>query len=232
MPKKQHFLIVDTETTVNDTVADFGAVVCDRKGIVAAQCAVMVADVFPATELFYKPNDSGFWGKAAAATRAARYMDMLNAGSRMLASSAAINRWLEKVAGKYSPTLTAYNLAFDIDKCSKTNIDLSMFASRFCLWAAASATICQSKAYKNFCAANHLFNPPTEHGNMTYKTNAECVAGYLAGQFTTEPHTALEDALYFELPILTAIVKRKNWKDKIQPYAWANFQVKDHFQAK
>lgn len=230
--KKQFFLIVDTETTALDMVADFGAVVCDRKGNVYHQAAILVAEPFTSQELFYMPNVTGLWGKTAAEQRKAKYTQMLNDGSRMLASVAAVNRWLEKVSGKYNPMLTAYNLAFDTDKCQKTGIDLNMFPSRFCLWAAAATMVCTSKAYRNFAAANHLFNAPTEKGNMTYKTDAESVAGFITGELTKEPHTALEDAIQYELPILKAILKRKNWKEKINAYNWKAFQVRDHFVAR
>ena len=67
---------------------------------------------------------------------------------------------------------------------------------------------------------------------MTYKTNAEAVAGFLAGGFIEEPHTAIEDAVHFELPILKNILAKKGWKDKITPYNWRDFQVKDSFAAK
>jgi len=229
--KKQFFLIVDTETTVKDTVADFGAIVVDRKGAIHTQCAVLLRDHFDILELFYT-GETGFWGKSSAARRREAYTKMLNEGSRMLASVAAVNRWLEKVSGKYAPTLTAYNLPFDSDKCQRTGIDLNTFPTRFCLWAAASNTICRSKAYRNFVLENHLFNTPTEKGNMTYKTDAESVAGYLAGQMVKEPHTAIEDAIHFELPILTAILKRKAWRDSVKPYDWKAFQVKSHFVAR
>ena len=46
MSKKQYFLIVDTETTQNNLVADFGAVIVDRKGKIITQCAVMVDGIF------------------------------------------------------------------------------------------------------------------------------------------------------------------------------------------
>ena len=44
--KKDYYLIIDTETTINDKVADFGAVICDRKGNIADQCGVLVSGVF------------------------------------------------------------------------------------------------------------------------------------------------------------------------------------------
>lgn len=232
MAKKQFFLIVDTETTVNDTVADFGAVIVDRNGEIHAQCAVLVAGQFDKCELFYDPKDNGFWGKAAAETRKQAYLKQLGEGSRMLASVAAINRWLEKAAGKYSPTLTAYNLPFDVTKCQNTGIDLTMFANRFCLWGAAVGNICNTRKYREFVMANHLFNAPTAKGNMSFKTNAEAVAGFLSGNMQSEPHTAIEDAIYFELPILKYILTKRNWQEKVIAYDWNKHQVRDHFQSR
>lgn len=231
MAKKQYFLIVDTETTVNNTVADFGAVVCDRQGNIVKTCGILVRDHFDAMELFYTP-EAGFWGKQGAQKRRAHYVDMLNAGSRTMGSVGAINRWLEKVNALYAPELTAYNLPFDLDKCANTAIDLTIFKTRFCLWAASVGNVCKTKKFKQFALDNHALNNRTEHGNMTFKTNAEIVAGFIAGQFTEEPHTALEDAVNFELPILAHILKKKDWKEKVTAYNWREFQVKDNFTAK
>lgn len=232
MAKKQFFLIADTETTREDTVADFGAVICDRQGRIVNQCAILVKDHFDTKELFYDPKVTGFWGKQAAETRKGAYLEMLNAGTRQLASVGAINRWISQAIGRYNPTLTAYNLAFDQGKCLNTGIDLTGFADRFCLWGAAVGNICNSKAFRQFALENHAFNAPTEHGNMTFQTNAEIVAGFLAGEFVKEPHTAIEDAILFELPILKAILKKRDWKEKITAYNWRNFQVKNNFVAK
>jgi hypothetical protein len=232
MAKKQFFLIVDTETTITDKVVDFGAVVCDRQGNIHAQCAVMVQNVFGVDELFYDKNAPGIWSKASVSKRMDNYNSMLTNGSRMLASIHAINRWLEKAQGKYSPELTAYNLAFDNSKCANTGIDLNMFASRFCLWGAAVGNICNTKAYKQFILQNHLFNNPTEKRNMTFSTTAEAVTGYLRGEFTDEPHTSLEDIIGYELPTLVHIAKKKGWRDKVTPYDWKKHQVNQHFEAK
>lgn len=232
MAKKQYFALVDTETTIANTVADFGIVICDRKGEIVKQCAVMVQGHFDTFDLFYDPKDNGFWGKIAAEKRKADYLVMLNDGRRMAASVGAINKWIAQAIGAYNPILSAYNLPFDTDKCAKTGIDLTGFRDRFCLWAASVGNICKSKQYRQFCLENHLFNSPTENRNMTYKTNAEAVAGFLEGEFKEEPHTAIEDAVYFELPILKHILKKRDWKDKIQPYNWREFQVKDSFSAK
>ena len=232
MAKKQFFLILDTETTMENTVADFGALVCDRHGEIFAQCAVLVRDHYDKFELFHDKNANDIWGYGGLNKRKQAYSEMLNSGVRMLASVNAVNKWLQLAIGKYNPELTAYNLAFDKDKCEKTQIDLSGFKSEFCLWQAAVGNICKTKQYKQFVLENHGFNSVTGFGNMTFKTNAEMVCGFINGEFKIEPHTAIEDAKDFELPILREILKKKNWKEKITPYNWREFQVKENFTAK
>ena len=66
MAKKEFFLIVDTETTQDGLVADFGAVVVDRKGKIHAQCAVMIHGIFTDMQnhpLFFTSDDNAIWGK-------------------------------------------------------------------------------------------------------------------------------------------------------------------------
>jgi hypothetical protein len=232
MAKKQFFLGIDTETTITDMVVDFGAAVCDRQGNIVAQCAVMVQNVFGVDDLFYDRNNAGIWSQQSVARRMDNYNAMLSAGSRMLASVNAINRWLEKVNGKYAPELFAYNLAFDRSKCQNTGIDLNIFKNSFCLWGAAVGNICKTKPYRQFVLDNHLFNNPTELGNMTFSTTAEAVTGYLRGSMSDEPHTSLEDLIGYEIPTLVHIAKKKNWREKIVPYNWRDFQVKDNFQSR
>jgi hypothetical protein len=232
MAKKQYFAILDTETTIADTVADFAIVICDRQGKIYNQCAVLLKNHFDAFDLFYDKNVKGLWSFEYAQTKKVKYNEMLNSGSRMLASVSAINNWINQAIGKYDPILTAYNLAFDKSKCANTGIILDGFSENFCLWQAAVGNICNSKKFKQFCLENHAFNTPTEYGNMTFKTNAEVVCGFIQGEFVTEPHTALEDARDFELPILREILKKKNWKQKVTPYNWREFQTRDHFVAK
>ncbi len=191
----------------------------------------MVQNVFGVDELFYDRNNAGIWSQASVTRRMDNYNNMLTNGTRMLASVNAINRWLEKAAGKYNPELTAYNLAFDKSKCQNTGIDLNMFTNSFCLWAASVGNICNTKAYRKFVLDNHLFNKVTEKGNMTFSTTAEAVTGYLSGQMTDEPHTSLEDIIGYELPTLVHIMKKRGWKEKITPYSWHDFQVKNNFCA-
>jgi len=232
MAKKQYFAILDTETTMENTVADFAIIIVDREGKIYNQVAVMVKDHYGKFELFHDKAANDIWGYGGLERRKANYVEMLNSGRRMLASVNAINKWINQAIGKYDPILTAYNLAFDKDKCEKTGIDLSPFTSQFCLWHAAVGNICNSKKFRQFVVDNHAFNPPTQLANMTFKTNAEVVCGFLKGEITDEPHTALEDARDYESPILQAVVKKRDWREKIVPYNWREFQVKDHFVAK
>lgn len=232
MAKKQYFCILDTETTINDTVADFAMIIVDRSGKIHNQCAVLIKNHFDSMELFHDKTKNDIWGYEGLNKRKAGYNAMLDNGVRMLASVNAINKWINQAIGKYNPTLTAYNLAFDLAKCANTGIDLSVFNDRFCLWQAAIGNICNKKAFKQFALDNHAFNKVTANGNMTFQTNAEIVCGFINNQFITEPHTALEDARDFELPILQTIIKKRDWKDNIKPYAWQDFQVKNHYVAK
>ena len=229
--KKQYFAILDTETTINDTVADFAIVICDRQGKIYNQCAVLVKDHFSTMQLFHDKNKNDIWGYQGLQKRQADYETMLESGIRIIASVNAINKWINQAIGKYNPILTAYNLPFDLAKCKNTEIDLSGFTQKFCLWQASIGNICTTKKYKQFCLDNHGFNNVTTKGNMTFKTNAEMVCGFLNNNLIEEPHTALEDARDFELPILINIVKKKKWQDKIKPYAWQDFQVKNHYLA-
>lgn len=236
MAKKQYFLIVDTETTIDNMVADFGAVVVDRKGRIYDQIAVMVDGIFTDMQnhpLFYVEGSDPLWSKESLDRRYNQYSKMIKNGTRMIASVNAINLWLAKVLGKYNPTLTAYNLAFDSNKCLNTGIDLAMFADRFCLWYASQDKWATTKAYRDFILENHYFNNVTKHGNMTYKTNAEVMARFVTGvMLDDEPHTALEDVIYYELPILTRLVQTTKRDKYINPtaYDWNKLQVRDWFK--
>ena len=235
---KNYFLTIDTETTQDQLVADFGATVTDKKGEIVAQCAVMVSGIYTDSDnhpLFHQ-GDAGLWGATGLPRRYDRYNRMIEGGQRMIASVGAINRWLDKARSQYNPILTAYNLAFDLDKCNNTGIDLTGFDRRFCLWAAAYNVFAHTKQYRNFVLDTHAFNAPTQHGNMTFKTNAETMARFLLGaELPDEPHTALEDIIDYELPILRAVLSRRSVKKllvDLPAYNWRQCQLRDWFTAK
>lgn len=234
---KKHFLIIDTETTIDDKVVDLGIVVCDKRGNIVREYGLLVRGIFEDRErhpLFYDASGGELWGKRNLPRRYRRYEEMLNDGRRMLASVPAINRLLVKIAMQYKPVLTAYNIAFDRAKCENTGIDLTLFDNDFCLWYAAAEKWGKTRAYREFCLANHFFGNRTAKGNMTYGTKADYMAKFILGNnLPDEPHTALEDARDYERPILTALVKNTLPRDYMNPpsYNWQDFQVRNAFKA-
>ena len=237
--KKDYYLIIDTETTINDKVADFGAVVIDRQGNIQTQCGVLVSGVFGIDPLFYIPKEeaSSLWSKQGKDRRFTKYNEMLENGTRMLASVNAINNWLERTKREYNPILTAYNLPFDMDKCNKTGIDLTMFKNSFCMWRAAFNKYAMTKSYKNFTMQIHAINPPTKLGNCSFQTNAEVMTKFITNnpELVDEPHTALEDIVYYELLILKNMLKNMKKKELLNAdlgFDWRKVQLKDHFTAK
>jgi hypothetical protein len=240
MAKRQYFLIVDTETTQTNMVADFGAIICDRKGRVYATAPILVRDYFLDVEnhpLFHtKGTADPLWGKANLPARYATYNDMLKNGARQLASVNAVNNWLVKARLTFKPILTAYNIAFDAGKCANSGIDLSIFEDRFCLWHSAASRWGHSKAFRSMVLETGALNKITPFGNWSYQTNAEIMARFVTGNpsLPNEPHTAYEDALLYEMPILQALVKDTPKGDYMNPkaYSWRDYQVKDYFQPK
>jgi hypothetical protein len=237
---KKYWLIADSETTVKGNVADAGFVVADSKGNVVSTCGVLIREFYLDREnnaLFHDTSSDPLWGARNLPKRYAAYDAMLADGRRMLASIAAVNRWLAKVNAQYRPTLTAYNLAFDRKAFANSGIDLEMFQDSFCLWHAAAHKYGHSKAYRQFVLENVAFNKPTAHGNMSYHTNAEVMAKFIIGDpdLPDEPHTALEDARDYELPILVDIIKKSRRKAdymEAPAYNWRKYQVTDWFAPK
>lgn len=236
---KTHFLLIDCETTQDSLVADFAAIVCDKRGKVLTQCAVLINGVYtdPTKHPLFFTSDAkaSIWSKAGQDRRYATYHAMLKSGSRMLASVNAVNIWLGKAAASYRPILTAYNLAFDLHKCANTGIDLTFFDRSFCLWYAAVNHWAKTKAYRRMVLKCHAFNAPTDLGNMTFQTNAETMARFVMNnpELVDEPHTALEDIVFYELPILARLAKVRPVKWLLgdsMAYDWKQWQVKDWFK--
>lgn len=230
MAKRKFFLIVDTETTQDGKVADFGAVVVDRQGNIHHEAGVLVKEFYYDRvnhPLFFQGDFLG--GAANLPRRYAGYDAMLDAGSRVAASVAGVNKWLAKVSAKYSPVLTAYNLAFDLDKCNNSGIILDGFDQRFCLWHAAASKWGQSRDYLRFALDNHYFGNRTSSGHMGVQTKADRMAKFLHPGLPDEPHTALEDARDYERLILAALVKNTPPAVYMNPpaYNWRDFALRD-----
>lgn len=236
--KKYHFLLADSETTKDGMVADFGATISDRKGNIVTQCAVLIRGIYDSPvehPLFYNDSMGDLWNKASLDRRYKAYQDMLDSGSRMLASIGALNNWLMMAKAQYDPILTAYNLPFDVGKCRNTGINLDYFHKRFCLWSASVTAYARTKKYRQFILENHLFKPVTKHGNMSYPTNADTMARFILGDnsIPPEPHCALEDVLGYEKPILDQLLKTKSVKwllNSPKAYNWLDYQVRNNFK--
>ena len=99
MAKKQYFCILDTETTMGDTVADFAMVICDREGRIYNQCAVLVNGHYNTMELFHDKKANDIWGYEGLTKRKMAYIAMLENGVRMIASVNAINKWINQSIG-------------------------------------------------------------------------------------------------------------------------------------
>ena len=203
---KHFYLIVDTETTKKQTVADFGAVLVTKQGAVIERFGAMVLGHFGKLPLFADPTapDSALWSEQSAQRREKDYYSMLDTGERSIASPALINQWLIRVNQQYSPVLTAYNLAFDLGKCRNTRISLGIFAQSFCLMKAAKKVIGTTADYHNFCFENDFLTAKLRRPSMTAETMARFIFG--DSSLEDEPHTALEDAQFYEAPILHTIL--------------------------
>jgi hypothetical protein len=94
----------------------------------------------------------------------------------------------------------------------------------------------KTRKYRQFVLDNHLFNNVTPKGNMSYTYKAENMCRFVTNNpdMDNEPHTALEDAQFYELPILTKLVnstKKSVWMNP-ENSSWQDHQVKNWFKVK
>ena len=187
MNKKHFYLIVDTETTNANMVADFGAVVVDRGGKVWAEFGALL-------------DDSDFHFALGSKKKVqAKYKRLMELGYRCDATVPYINNWLTFIRDTFNPSLTAYNIGFDMGKCRNTGINLDQFKSRFDMLKLAKTAIVETPEYKEWAIAEDMLTPAL--GKPSAK--ADAVAKYLDPTLPDEPHTALEDARDYEALILS-----------------------------
>lgn len=242
--RKQYFFICDTETTCKDTIADFAGIIVDKKGKIYQQIAVLVDGHYGKFKLFHDArNAEEIWTLTGLRKRNEVYKNMLNSGDRMMASPQAINKWLKLAIGTY-PNLvfTAYNSKFDLGKMKKTGIhfadpnlsyeqlvhlekmgeNVHGFHDYFCLMYAAQNEVKGKKDYVQHCLDRKWVTP-----KLNLRTNAECMAEYVQDRkLPSEPHTALEDVLYYELSIFEWLINKKPYqKFNQQAYNWRDWQL-------
>jgi hypothetical protein len=205
MALKHCYLIVDTETTIEQTVADFGAVIIDRQGYILEQFGVLLDGHFGTLDLWHDklaPAES-FWSSMKLHRRKKHYNQKLSLGQRSICSPQLVNLWLTRVQAQYDPIVTAYNIAFDWGKCANTGIDLGIFKHKFCLMKKAK-TFFMGEEYIEFCHKNGFLTPTGRPS-----TTADTMAKYILGtDLADEPHTALEDARDYEAPILAKMLSK------------------------
>ena len=212
--KKHNYLIIDTETTQNQTVADFGAVIMDRKGAIVEQFAVLLDGHFGTLPLFADtdaPADA-FFSTQSRSRRVKHYEGLLANGQRSICSPTLVNIWLARILGQYKPVLTAYNISFDFGKCRNTGIDLGIFSQKFCLMKSAKNMIGTTADYVDWCKQRNLWTPKRKRVSMTADTMAKYVCRDAYNALADEPHTALEDARDYEALILLSLLKNNTQK--------------------
>lgn len=218
----RYLLIVDTETTAkNHMVADFGAVVVDlsrpRDKQVVRELGIFVWDAYN-HPLWFNPRapKGDFWHRDNLKTRQKQQESYVDEGERALAVSKNINKWLKEVFDEFNPICTAYNWKFDKKVCANTGINLEQFQNgpQWCLYNLAKKMLVNNEVYRNHCLANGYV---TEKGNIQF--TADSVSNFIfwsRGEVKgAEPHTALEDAKMYELPIAQELFAH-GWLDDLK----------------
>ena len=98
---KHYYLIVDTETTQQNTVADFGAVVVDRSGKIHEQFGVLLHGHFGTMPLFSSSSlpAEEFFSTQMVHRRRKHYDEMLENGQRSLCSPQLVNLFSLELSG-------------------------------------------------------------------------------------------------------------------------------------
>lgn len=226
MAKKQYFLVVDTETTVQGKVADFAAVLIDRQGREYARLAVLIEGQYGSHELFHDIRASEeIWTLKGLKKRHIAYKSMLNDGSRMMSSVSGVNNWIHQIQEQYKNVIfCAYFANFDIRAMKATGLRTEGYTDTFCLWAASVDKVKNDKAYIVHCLQRKWLT-----AKLQFRTNAEAMAEFaLKRDLEPEPHTALEDVLDYEIPVLLWLVKNKSYtKYSQKAYSWHEWQLKN-----
>jgi len=242
---RKYYLIIDTETAMDGSIIDIAGVIYTRQSKANGgnpallepvnQFAVLLNENWERVELFHDKGNNGAFAVGNLKRRNELYKAMLIDGRRALANVAMVNRWIARAIALYGDNLelTAYNLAFDVDKMTKQGINHELIQNRFCLWQAALGTVCKEKAFKQHILENHHFTNRTKKtGHIGVKTNAEVVSAYITGLDIIEPHQALEDITGHELPILERVLNVRKWREKIKPYTWKHYALRNFYKIK
>lgn len=207
--RKAYKLMVDVETTMCPTnqqiVFDLGFAVFTKSGDILEQYSFVIAEVFDD----YKMMEKAYYFK-----KYPLYLEGLQTGKFVKVPWKHALATMHQVIQKYNiKEVSAYNLAFDLRALEETNkflrpervFQLFNGMATNDLWGMTTETVCQQKAYKNFCHANNLISP----SGKFLSSKAETVYAYMTNNPSfEEEHTGLADVL-IEIEIYKLVMRQK-----------------------
>ena len=199
--------VIDTETTKNGYVYDFGAAIMD---IVAGEVVATMNAIVEETFNNVSAMDTSYY-----ACKIPAYIEAINAGGlEVLPFSECFKRFSSLLESYNVRSIWAYNMAFDFRALNKTITELSNgFVTSFfpagvkCydLMSSAINIIGNTRRYQKWAIA-HDYVTPTGRARAT----AETMFRFITDDASfVEDHTALSDAI-IEADILAHLVAKKS----------------------
>lgn len=203
MRTTEKFIVLDVETANDTTDAltyDIGFIVADRHGNIYESHSFCVYDIYCCERELMQ--------SAYYANKLPLYEQGLADGSYKMVLFSTVKKIIWNLMKEYNITkVFAYNCHFDRNALNKSQRYISKSKYRwffpketeFCdIWNFACSTICQQKAYKDFCELNGYISSRGKN----YKTSAETVYQFITNQNNFEElHQGLAD-VYIEYEIL------------------------------
>ena len=199
--------VIDTETTKNGYVYDFGAAIMDiGTGEVIDSMNVVIEETF---------NNVSAMATAYYAAKVPTYLEAINAGElEVLPFSECFKRFSSLLESYNVRSIWAYNIAFDFKALNRTIAELSnVFVTSFfpasvkCydLMSSAINLVGNTRRYQKWAIA-HDYVTPTGRARAT----AETIFRFITDDTSfVEDHTALSDAI-IEADILAHLVAKKS----------------------
>lgn len=208
MPKKNYYLVIDTETAnglEQPLVYDVGFAIIDKKGNIYETFSYIVYDIFCQMKDLMQT--------AYYAEKISQYEQDLKDGKRIIATFDTIRRKVWEILAKYQITaVIAHNARFDLNALNTTQRYLTKSKYRYFfpyntqIWdslAMAKSTIAKQVIYKMWCKERGYI---TRNGQP--RLTAEILYRFITHDETfNESHTALEDVL-IELLIFVRCVRQ------------------------
>jgi hypothetical protein len=223
----KYFLLLDCESTQpceannrQSHVFDFAYLLIRKSDFAIIEQGAYILRDFCNEPLFYSSSDkNGIWSKKALPDRTEKYRQMLRTGQRELITVPQLNAVLMMINCNYSPVLMAYNLSFDYSLGLNSGLVLRFFKEKQCLMKMAIQIYLKRRGYWVFCLRNNLLS---EKNFLRF--SAQAIGGYLGIQ-GNEPHTALEDLLEWEYPILCNVLRQHKKHDPNFKLDWQSLSL-------